>query len=96
MRQHLTNLTCTQQLAIRKAPVRHDGDFHPGRQHLPQPAQHVAQPLVAEHLHCAVVGSKCVVERQLVVGQPERRAAGVRLEHLAGETSMVQSPWFVW
>ena len=29
------------QLAIRKAPIRHNGDFHPGRQHLPQPAQHL-------------------------------------------------------
>ena len=28
-----------EQLAVPKAPVRHDGDFHPGRQHLPQPAQ---------------------------------------------------------
>ena len=30
-----------EQLAIRKAPVGHNGDFHPGRQHLPQPAQHL-------------------------------------------------------
>ena len=30
-----------EQLAIRKAPIRHNGDFHPGRQHLPQPAQHL-------------------------------------------------------
>ena len=28
-----------EQLAVPKAPVRQDGDFHPGRQHLPQPAQ---------------------------------------------------------
>ena len=37
-----------EQLAIRKAPVRHNGDFHPGRQHLPQPAQHLVliAPLV--------------------------------------------------
>ena len=38
-----------EQLAIRKAPVRHNGDFHPGRQHLPQPAQHLVliAPLIA-------------------------------------------------
>ena len=31
---------CVEQLAIRKAPIRHDRDLHPRRQYLPQPAQH--------------------------------------------------------
>ena len=52
---------------------------------LDQFARNGAQRLVAEYLHRAIVGFQRVVERDLVVRQPERLAAGVRAAQVAGE-----------
>ena len=92
-----------EQLAVGKAPVRHDSDFHPVRQHFAQPAQHLVliTPLIVlqgrrrhrlpQQGRCAPVpGQHRQHDRLLLVGRKTRPIQ--RDDHFGAGADEVRRP----